>query len=342
MRIVIIGGTGFMGPHVVQRLHDLGHDITLFHTGQHEVELPAEVRHVHSDSAGLPITGISDELRTIEPDVVLHMIPVGASDALLLMDAFSGSAGRVVAISSMDVYRAYGVLHNKEPGTLEPLPLTENSPLRTRLYPYRTTPPRDSSDPERWIDDYDKILVEQAVLGDPSLPGTILRLAMVHGPGDRQHRFFKYLKRMRDEREVVLLNEKGARWRGTRAYVENVASAITLAVTDERAAGRVYNVGDPDALSEAEWVAHLGEVVGWHGRIVAVPADRLPLAFNTDQNLEADTTRIRHELGYEENVPRQEALRRTIEWEDAGSPDKLDPSQFDYAAEDAILAEIAG
>jgi nucleoside-diphosphate-sugar epimerase len=249
-------------------------------------------------------------------------------------------AGRVVALSSMDVYRAYGLLHNKEPGPPEPLPLTEDSPVRTNLYPYRASPPRPPDDPEAWIGDYDKILVERAVLGDSSLPGTVLRLAMVHGPGDRQHRLFKYLKRMQDGREVILLNEKGARWRGSRGYVENIAAAIALAATDERAAGRLYNVGEPGALSEAEWVAQIGGIVGWQGRIIEVSEDLMPLAYNADQHLVADTTRIRRELGYTETIPVQEALRRTIEWECSHPPDTLDPASFDYAAEDVILAEI--
>jgi nucleoside-diphosphate-sugar epimerase len=340
MRIVIIGGTGFMGPLVAQRLFDMQHDITLFHTGRHEVDLPPAIRHVHSDLGGLPVTGIPGELPALQPDVVLHMAPVGARDAQLVIEAFRGVAGRVVGISSMDVYRAYGVLHNKEPGPLEPLPLTEHSPVRAHLYPYRATPPRPPDDPEAWIDDYDKILVEQAVLGGPSVPGTILRLAMVHGPGDRQHRLFKYLKRMRDGRPAILLNERGAKWRGARGYVENIADAIALAATDDRAAGRIYNVGEPEALSEAEWVAQLASIVGWNGRILEVPGDLMPLHYNPDQHLVADTTRIRHELGYTERVPTQEALRRTIEWEYAHPPETLDTTSFDYAAEDAILAEI--
>jgi hypothetical protein len=31
-------------------------------------------------------------------------------------------------------------------------------------------------------------------------------------------------------------------------------------------------------------------------------------------------------------------LRRTVEWERAHPPDKVDPASFDYAAEDAALA----
>ena len=51
--------------------------------------------------------------------------------AAALMDTFRGVARRVVVISSIDVYRASGVLHGTESGQLEPVPLTEDSALRT-------------------------------------------------------------------------------------------------------------------------------------------------------------------------------------------------------------------
>jgi len=34
MRILVIGGTRFMGPYVVQELHDAGHEIAVFHREQ--------------------------------------------------------------------------------------------------------------------------------------------------------------------------------------------------------------------------------------------------------------------------------------------------------------------
>jgi hypothetical protein len=58
------------------------------------------------------------------------------------------------------------------------------------------------------------------------------------------------------------------------------------------------------------------------------------------QDFVADTGRIRRELGYQETVPRDEALRRTVEWERANPPETVDPVRFDYAAEDAALATL--
>ena len=80
---------------------------------------------------------------------------------------FRGRARRVVAVSSMDVYRACGVLHGSEPGGLEPLPLTEDSPVRTVLRTYPPATIRALQSVFGWLDDdYDKIPVERAVRGD--------------------------------------------------------------------------------------------------------------------------------------------------------------------------------
>ncbi|MEW6048150.1 MAG: hypothetical protein AB1609_17025 [Bacillota bacterium] len=53
-----------------------------------------------------------------------------------------------------------------------------------------------------------------------------------------------------------------------------------------------------------------------------------------------DTTRIRVEIGYSETVSRDEALRRTVDWERAHPPARIDPSAFDYAAEDAAVRGV--
>ena len=125
--------------------------------------------------------------------------------------------------------------------------------------------------------------------------------------------------------------------------MENVAAAVALAVSDERATGKVYNVGDTEAPTELEWVRRVGEAAGWKGEVVAVPEDRLPqhlrIGLDTDQHFVTDSSRIRDELGYEELVPREEALRRTIAWERENPPEEIDSSLFDYEAEDAVLAQ---
>ena len=339
MRILVIGGTNFMGPLVVHALSEQGHVITVFHRGQTQVNLPRGVREILGDRR--PLIDSSTKLKSLAPEVVLDMIPAVEQDAQEIMSIFSGIARRVVAISSQDVYRAFGRVNNKESGPVDALPLTEESLLRENLYPYRGETPRDPGDPQRWQDDYDKILVERVVMSDPNLPATVLRLPMVYGPGDYQHRLFSYLKRMDDGRPAILLDAAEAQWRWTHGYVENVADAIALAVTDDRASGRIYNVGEPFTFTMAEWVDKIGEAAGWQERIVLVPRGRLPeplrYGINAEQNIVVDSSHIRRELGYEERVGLEEALRRTIAWERANPPKEVDPKEFDYAVEDAFL-----
>jgi nucleoside-diphosphate-sugar epimerase len=342
MRILLIGGTGFIGPHVVRLLSEAGHHVTLFHRGRTEGEATAGVPHIHGDRDRL--ADFRDEFARLAPEVVVDMVPYTDGQARAVQDTFRGVARRVVALSSGDVYRAYGIVRRTEDGPPEPVPLTEAASLRTRLFQERGPTPRDPADPLRWLDDYEKILVEQAVLGDPDLVGTVLRLPAVYGPGDPQRRLWPYVKRMDDGRPVILLAEGLACWRWTRGYVEDVARAVTAAIFNDRAAGRVYNVGEPDALTEADWVRAIGEAAGWHGRVVAVPPGRLPegvrrrqfVQLNYAQPLVTDTARIQQELGYRETVEQVEALRRAMAWQRANPPEKIDQAEFDYAAEDAV------
>ena len=321
----------------MRRLVGLGHEVAVFHRGRTQADLPPGVEHILGDRHRLD--DHAAEFRRFGPEVVVDMIAFTEADALGLVETFRGLARRTVVISSADVYRAYGRFLGLEPGPIEPTPLTEEAPLRTALFPYR----QQAQGPDDFFHDYDKIPVERVVLGEPDLPGTVLRLPMVHGPGDPYRRLSPYLKRMDDGRPAIVLDEGMARWKCPRGYVEDVAAAIALAVVDERAAGRVYNVAEPVAFTEAEWVRRIGEVVGWRGEVVTVPGGRIPLPYRIEQALDTDSGRIRRELGFVEVVTPGEALERTVAWERANPPER--PSGLgllDYDAEDALLAELRG
>jgi len=337
MRILVIGGSGFIGRHLVGELGRRGHSVAVFHRGGTHPDLPAE--HILGDRR---------ELATLRPkaDVVIDLILSSGGQAEGLMTTFRGVARRVVVASSMDVYRACGVLHGSEDGPLEPVPLTEESRLRIKLQTY---PPAQVKMLQRvfgWLDDaYDKIPVERAVLGDRELPGTVLRLPMIYGPGDHLHRFHPILKRIDDGRRAILFEEGIARWRAPRGYVENVASAIALAAVSERAAGRIYNVAETPAFTELDWARKIAAAAAWDGEFVMLPKERTPAHLlqpgNSAQHWEADSSRIRRELGYEEPVSLEEAIRRTIAWERANPPGEFSMHRFDYAAEDADVAAAA-
>ena len=336
MNVLVIGGTGgFIGTEAVRRLDAAGHSVTVFHRGQTNADLPPRVRQIFGDRERLH--EFADEFKRAAPRVVIDTNLRFGREAAAVMRAFRGVAERVVAVSSQDVYRTYGILWRVEETPPNATPIDEDAPLRSVLYPYRKLA-RGPDDPKY---DYDKIPVERAVMDDPDLPGTVLRLPATYGPGDRQHRLFEYLKRMDDGRPYILLGEAEARWRWTHGYVENVADALVLAATDDGAAGRVYNVGEEDFPTRAAWVEQVGRVAGWRGEVLAVPTDELPEHLKSptgyEHDLAVDTRRIRTELGYEEKVSRDEALLKTVAWERENPPPEVDPKQFDYAAEDAAV-----
>jgi nucleoside-diphosphate-sugar epimerase len=323
MKVLAIGATGFIGSYVVRLLALQGHNVAILHRSSTSADLSTSVQHIRGSRDTL--ADVQQEVEDFGPDIVLDVIPYTEQQARELVVAFRGFAQRIVAISSSDVYRNYDGFRGKPTAPPDPVPLSEDAPLRETLYPYR-----GYGLPFDWADNYDKILVEQVVRGEPGLPATVLRLPAVYGPGDKQHRVGSYIRQMQANHPSVLLASEQAAWRWTRGYVENVAAAIALAVTDDRAAGRIYNIGEEPAPTEREWVEKIGMAVGWAGEIVEVPEEHLPehlrQPFDFRYELATDTASIRQELSYAEPVGREDALRRTVEWErsqstDLGQPD---------------------
>jgi nucleoside-diphosphate-sugar epimerase len=339
MRVLVIGGTGFIGPFAVEALVKLGHDVTVFHRGEAKPVLPESVRRIHGNRNDLaPHRSRFDQLA---PDAVVDFLLSDDGQAKALMETFRGLTARVIAISSQDVYRAYGVLLGREPGPPQPTPLTEESEVRRQLHPYNLDHLRMAQAAFAWItDDYDKIPVERTVLTDASLLGTVLRLPMVYGPGDPLHRFFPILKRIDDGRPAILLEESYARLHPPRGYVEDVAAAIALATVSPHAVGKIYNIASDQQFTELEWAQRIGQVAGWKGSVMALPKHQTPAhllsPLNTEQDWLVSSARIRQELGYAEALPLDMGIARTIEWERANPP-AIDPKQFDYAAEDAAI-----
>jgi len=241
------------------------------------------------------------------------------------------------------VYRACGVTHRLEEGPLESLPLREDtSALRTKLQTYPRAQVQMLQQIFGWLDEeYDKIPVEREVLGQSELSGTVVRLPMVYGPRDPLHRFHPIVKRIIDGRRVIPFSADMAQWRATKGYVEDVGAAIAATAVADRASGRIYNVGEADALTELEWAQQVARALNWDGEFKLMPDHRLPAHLrapgNTAQHWIGDTTRIREELGFRETITREEAIRRTVEWERANPPTGFTPHEFDYPSEDEAL-----
>lgn len=342
MRILVIGGNGFIGTPLVRELLEAGNDLAVFHRGA-DGSSSQGVAQIQGDRNRL--RDCEAALRRFAPQVIIDMLLSSGAQAEQLVDFACDLNARIVAISSMDVYRAWGVMLGTEPGALEPMPITEDSPVRTARRAYPPELAQKMKSIFTWVNaEYDKIAVEQAIMRG-RIAGTILRLPMVYGPGDRLHRLHGILKRIKDGRPAIILADDHARWRGPRGYVENVAHAIAVASTTESALGRIYHVCDEPSLTELEWQTRVAGQTQWRGRFVVLPNRKTPehllLPGNTAQHLIANCERIRKELGYKELLTMEEAIRRTIAWEQVHEPAGPSFHRFDYPAEDAALAEAS-
>jgi nucleoside-diphosphate-sugar epimerase len=339
MRILLIGGNGFIGRFVAAQLIQQRHAVMVFHRGTNPE--PAGTEELRGDRNQL--TASASELKRFAPDIVIDLTLSSAPQAEELMKIFRGATQRVVMLSSIDVYRAVGITHGTETGPLQELPLTEESELRRTLHPYSPESTQLLRKIFAWVtDDYDKIPAERVVMNDRELPATVLRLPMIYGPGDPLHRFYPVVKRIADQRRHIIVPEPWAAWHSPRGYVENVAAAIALAANDDRATRRIYNVCEQPSFSELEWARNIAAAMQWQGNFVVPPAEHTPPHLqkpgNTAQHWTANSARIRQELGYQEPIAIEEAIRRTVSWERENPPTEASLAQFDYAAEDAAAA----
>jgi nucleoside-diphosphate-sugar epimerase len=247
----------------------------------------------------------------VEADVVLDMVCGTEYEARDFVKVFEGRCGRSIILSSVDVYRAYDIMVNRDHGTLQPTPISENGELRLKRYPYRSC-----ANPIYKY--YDKVLVEEVALHSQALPATILRLPVVYGPGVLGQPFCDLLRQMDAGAKEIPFDSDAAAWKGCWSYIDNVASAIALATLDKRATSRVYNIGDSMAPTFREWLEHIASACGWKGTLV--PADRSELLSesiivpNPLQDWHIDTRLIREELGFKECLDLQEAMALTVSW----------------------------
>jgi nucleoside-diphosphate-sugar epimerase len=303
MKIMLIGGTNFIGPVLAEQLSRAGHDIVLFHR-KNTREIP--FRQLQGDCG--VVSELSRAVSAIDPEVVIHMTALFEAHVSALEQALDGRKTRVVILSSADVYKAYEVLVRLSDAPPVPLPLDEESPLRDVLYPYRGRLAADFSH------DYEKILVECAAMQSPVIDAVILRLGMVYGKNDPNHRFREPVMLMRRGDKRIELPRQMAASRMCRCYVEDVAYGIGLAA-EKGMPNEIYNLSALETPSEREWYERIAKLMEWDGEI-SVNQEAPPQGdANLAQDFIMDSSKIRRQLGYEDSTPIEQGLLNTIRWE---------------------------
>ena len=204
--MLVVGGCGFISHAVVTALAAAGHDVVCF-TGASGWSSSPKVPVGCSATAGELRSGKASCALFI-PEVVVGCVAFNEADMTSLMGTFRGVARRVVALSSMNMYRTWGRFTRAEPGPPEETPFGRTRRCARRVFPRRMWA---ADDPVLW--DYDRIPVERAVLTDPAIEGVVLRLPMVYGPGDyKRRRVELYLDRMAAGKTIEI-DPRVARWK---------------------------------------------------------------------------------------------------------------------------------
>jgi nucleoside-diphosphate-sugar epimerase len=329
VRVMVLGGTRFIGAAIVEELAAYGHELLIVHRGEHEPPDLPEADHLHTERANLPhLRGAVDDF---DPEGVVDTYAMTAADAETALAAI-GEDARLLALSSMDVYRAYGSLLA---GTeTDPLPIDETAPVREQRYPYRGHPTFGSMD---IAEHYEKLDVEEAYL---RRQGTVCRLPVVYGERDGQRREEPILRRLRAGRQSIPSGAGSFLW--TRGYVRDVARGVRLALESEATIGEVLNLGESRTWSMGLWARHVVEAAGGQARFVRVPDPLLPedlrLLGDASQHLLVDSGKARDLIGWTD-TDRHEALERSVAWHLEHPPATAGD---DFAADDRALATAAG
>ena len=335
MKVMIIGGTSFIGPPLVRRLVDLGNRVAVFHRGQTRAELPPLVEHILGDRRDLEQH--ANEIRRFGPEVVVDMVAFTEADAIGLVDTFRGLARRSVVISSADVYRAYGRFIGLESG-----PLSRHRSVKTprcgRPYSPIVNRPRDRT---TLTTATTRSRLSGSCWAIPTCPAPCFACRWSTAPA------ISIIASLRISNEWMIAGRPSL---STRAWPAGSARVGTSTTLRRRSPWRSSMTGRWGACSMSPIRPPSPRPSGFRGsvrsraggaRSVSVPGGRIPVPYHVEQNLDTDSGRIRQVLGYHEVVGPSEALERTIAWERT-NPAGPRPGIgiLDYDAEDALLAEL--
>jgi 2'-hydroxyisoflavone reductase len=181
MKLLVLGGTVFLGRHVVAAAVETGHDVTIFTRGRHEDGVPASVERLHGDR-----DGDLGALAGRRWDAVIDTSGQLPSAARAAAELVSGSVEHYTFVSTIAAYAGFpSVVGLDEYAPLATLP----EGAGTRVTPATVGPLKAAC--ERAL---------AAVLGDRVL---IVRAGLLAGPHDPSDRFTYWPRRVARGGEVL-------------------------------------------------------------------------------------------------------------------------------------------
>jgi nucleoside-diphosphate-sugar epimerase len=305
VRVIVLGGTRFIGRAVVDELLSAGHEVLVVHRGEHEPDGLPPAEHLHADRATL--SQHAADLAAFQPDAAVDISAMTGEQAEAGLAALPADLS-LVAISSGDVYRAFASLHA---GTdTDAVPLLEDAP----------------------VGESGNLGVEAAYLARGA---AVLRLCAVYGEHDYQRRQDFVLRRVRASRRRMPIG--AGTFLFSRCYVGDVARAVRL-VTELAPGPEVFNVAERSTWSQRVLAERIVAAAGADLELVTVDSSTLPedleITGVTAQHLLMGAEKLRA-TGWTDRDP-YEALRQTVTW-DLANPPEGDDQGFD-ADEEALAS----
>ena len=317
LRILILGGTGFIGPHQVEYALSRGHTVTLFNRGMTNPHLFPDVEKLVGDR--------NDNLEALkgrEWDVVIDNPARDPAWVRLSADVLKDSVQQYLFISTLSVFADDGVVGQDENGVLAVYDEEAGEAVTGSSYGGM------------------KVLCEQAA--EAAFPGraTVVRPGLITGPGDPTMRFPYWPVRVSRGGEVLVPGEYAdpVQWIDARDLAE---FALGLC---ERSVPGIFNTSGPaqepypmgrmleeireglgveatftwapeEFLGEQEVIRQLG---GLYSQAVRAPGLEGYNQYNVDKAMAAGLT----------FRPIGETARDTVEWYESLTEEELSRRQI--------------
>jgi UDP-glucose 4-epimerase len=302
MRVLVTGGAGFIGSHVVDRLLAAGHAVDVvdnLSTGRRAQVNPAARLHV----CDIRSRALDDAFAAARPEAVVHVAAqaaVSRSVADPLFDASVNVLGTLAILEAARRARVGRAVFTSSGGAgygdTDVLPTPEEHPTRPAS-PYGVAKIAGELYLDCWA----------GLTGGRALA---LRLANVYGP--RQDPRGEagvvaiFAARLVAGQECVV-NGDGEQTRDY-VYVEDVADAVARGIAYPDVSG-VLNIGTGVATSVNELHRRLGRIAG----VTRAPRHG-PARPGEQRRSVLDATRAKAQLGWTAATPLDEGLQRTIAW----------------------------
>jgi nucleoside-diphosphate-sugar epimerase len=308
MKILVIGGTGFISKALVQHLLDAGHAVTVCNRGQRPLHVSSPVESVVCDRSVPGALGKAFRSRTF--DAVYDMIAYTAEDSGDAVSAFAGRTGRFIHCSTVSVYMVSDEVRCPITEELATLPLMKYWP--------RNPFGMDYGIQKRGCED-----VLWAAHDQQNFPVSMLRPTFVSGPGDPAQRDYFWIERIADGGPLLLPGDGSFAFQ--QVFIDDVARAFASLLEYPASIGKAYSVAGEEMQTLRDYLRMVGNVMGKEPHFAFLEQsqfDALPLSFNPHGdvfpfnvrrtatfNLEA----IRRDLRYR-STPFDEWMAETIRW----------------------------